>query len=246
MQLYELLNEYRTRNGLPAISLSTSLTHVAQTHAGDLAEHYTGGSCNLHSWSEGGAWSSCCYTPDHAQAQCMWDKPVELTDYPGMGFEIAFGGSGGYIATAANALSAWKSSSGHNAVILSQGTWSSFPWKAVGVGIHQGYAVAWFGQVVDPSGSPSDPAVPPQAPKEKSNAVFDTVEKNFPQFFSPPTATQTLTSGTEIFYYRFYSAGAQGELAMYQNDIWYSINGKVARLSTLEEANQLICGGTCW
>ena len=48
--------------------------------------------CNLHSWSDKGPWSACCYTPDHAQAQCMWDKPSELTNYPGNGYEISAAG----------------------------------------------------------------------------------------------------------------------------------------------------------
>ena len=39
MRLYNMLNEYRTANGLPAIPLSPSLTHVAQLHVRDLSRY---------------------------------------------------------------------------------------------------------------------------------------------------------------------------------------------------------------
>jgi len=150
MLLYKLVNEYRAENGLPAIPLSVSLTYVAQTHVKDLQNYPPTGNCNMHSWSANGTWSACCYTPDHAQSQCMWDKPRELTKYSGNGYENAFGGSGGYEATASSALEGWKHSSGHNAVILNQGNWQPRTWNALGVGIYGGYAVLWFGEEIDP------------------------------------------------------------------------------------------------
>jgi len=151
IRLYKLVNKYRAKNGLSAIPLSSSLTYVAQTHVRDLQNSPPRGNCNMHSWSTNGAWSSCCYTPDHAQAQCMWDKPRELTNYPGNGYENAHGGSNGYQATATSALKGWKRSHGHNAVILNQGIWSKHSWKALGVGIYKGYAVLWFGKEIDPN-----------------------------------------------------------------------------------------------
>ena len=158
-RLYQLVNQYRAQNGLPAIPFSRSLSYVAQTHVRDLQNHPLSGTCNMHSWSAYGKWSSCCYTSDHARAQCMWNKPRELTNYPGNGYENAFGGSSGYIATAQQALNSWKHSRGHNAVILNQGTWRKRTWRALGVGIYKGYAVLWFGEEVDPSkGQSSQPA----------------------------------------------------------------------------------------
>jgi hypothetical protein len=50
-------------------------------------------------------------------------------------------------------LASWKSSSGHNGVILNQGIWSDYSWKAVGVGIYRNYAVLWFGKENDPVGT---------------------------------------------------------------------------------------------
>ena len=105
----------------------------------------------MHSWSDNGSWTACCYTSDHAKAKCMWDKPKELSSYKGNGFEIAFGTSG-YTVNAAGALEAWKQSSGHNAVIINDGVWKTMKWQAVGIGIYKAYAVIWFGTQKDEAG----------------------------------------------------------------------------------------------
>ena len=90
-ELYRLINEYRNQKGLREVKLSASLCFVARTHAKDQTENYKESNrCNMHSWSNKGEWSSCCYSPDHKKAKCMWDKPRELTNYPGDGFEISF------------------------------------------------------------------------------------------------------------------------------------------------------------
>lgn len=151
LTLIDLLNEYRAENGLGPIPASSSMCTVGDLHVQDLAAEapHTVGSCNLHSWSDAGAWSGCCYTPDHAAAQCMWDKPRELTDYPGNGYENAAGGGGSL--GPAEALELWKGSPGHNAVMLNEGTWANLTWNAVGVGISGGYAVLWFGEESDPT-----------------------------------------------------------------------------------------------
>ena len=73
----------------------------------------------------------------------MWDKPRELTSYHGDGFEIAFWCSAD--ANANEALESWKSSSGHNEVIINSGIWRDNPWQAIGIGIFGSYAVVWFG-----------------------------------------------------------------------------------------------------
>jgi hypothetical protein len=148
-ELYNLIMQYRYSKGLPKIPLSKSLTFVAQTHVRDLSNNKPDvGNCNMHSWSNNGNWTSCCYTSDHARAKCMWDKPSELTSYKGNGYEIAHGAHGAK-PTAKSALAGWKSSSGHNAVMINQGVWSSHPWKAIGIGIYKGFAVVWFGEERD-------------------------------------------------------------------------------------------------
>lgn len=154
-RLYEMINEYRAQNGLPKIPLSLSLTYVAQEHAKDL--HYNrpfSNVCNMHSWSDRGNWSGCCYTSDHSQSRCMWDKPRELTGYTGNGYEIAHGYASyssyqGHDVTPENSFNGWKSSPPHNAVILNQNMWSSITWKAMGVGIFKDFAVVWFGDQPD-------------------------------------------------------------------------------------------------
>lgn len=148
MALATLVNDYRVSRGLPALPLSPSLSQVARTHVEDLIAHgANSGSCNLHSWSSEGSWSGCCYTSDHSQASCMWDKPRELTEYPGNGYEISTGGA----RDGAHALSLWQSSGGHHDVIINGGSWSQ-PWGAMGVAITPGaFAHIWFGREADPA-----------------------------------------------------------------------------------------------
>ena len=183
MKLYELIMDYRKSKGLPRIELSKSLTFVAQTHVKDLENNNpTNGRCNMHSWSNKGKWSSCCYTSDHAKASCMWDKPKELTDYQGTGFEIAFGGYGSYSAAAKGALDAWKKSGGHNAVIVNSGIWKRYNWQAIGIGIYGSYAVVWFGSPVDAAGKPTLCGDTSDDKNAISSDELDNSEENVPDF----------------------------------------------------------------
>jgi len=154
-ELFRLINQYRLQRGLPEVKYSPSLTFVARTHAEDqTATHVYKSRCNLHSWSANGRWSSCCYTPDHKKAACMWDKPRELTNYPGDGYEISFYSTYRYSspeAFAKDILDGWKSSHGHNDVIINKNTWKNVKWMAMGVGVVGEYANVWFGKVDDPS-----------------------------------------------------------------------------------------------
>lgn len=149
-KLYDLIMEYRKANNLKSIPLSARLTLVAQTHAKDLAENYKfdpGNKCNPHSWSKNGKWTACCYTSDHKQAQCMWDKPKEIADYSGSGYEIAYYSSAG--ATAREGLEGWKLSPAHNPLLVNEGMWNKVEWKAIGIGIYGEYGIVWFGEVGD-------------------------------------------------------------------------------------------------
>ncbi|MGD1846286.1 MAG: CAP domain-containing protein [Salibacteraceae bacterium] len=160
MKLYRFINAYRKESGLNAVPLSKSLSYVAKTHCRDLLANHADleDGCNSHSWSMKGEWSGCCYTADHKAATCMWDKPAELTNYPGQGFEIAFGSSSKeferFPATAQSALDGWKTSVHHNAVIVNRDIWKEVKWNAVGVGIEKGVATVWFGRETDPDGKP--------------------------------------------------------------------------------------------
>lgn len=151
-ELYALIMEYRKAKKMNKIPYSSKLTQVAQAHVKDLALHYDfsqNAKCNPHSWSDNGEWSSCCYTDDHKQAQCMWDKPREIANYEGDGYEIAYYHSAG--AKALNALEGWKKSKGHNPLLINLGMWKEIEWKGIGVGIYENYAVVWFGRENDAS-----------------------------------------------------------------------------------------------
>lgn len=160
--LARLINDYRQANGLGRVPLSRSLTQVAQLHVKDLVENRPdsgtdarGMACNMHSWSNKGIWTPVCYTSDHKYASGMWDKPREITNnvYNSSGYEISYWSSVG--ATPQAALDGWKSSAGHNQVILQKNGWPT--WRAIGVGMRDGYAVVWFGEISDPAGNISTP-----------------------------------------------------------------------------------------
>ena len=144
--LLKAVNDYRATKGLPAIPFSPALTIVAQAHVRDLQDNSPeGGECNMHSWSDKGTWKACCYLSNHSKANCMWNKPRELTKYQGNGYEIA--------AFAANiqptdAIRLWKNSSSHDDVILNKSIWD-VPWQACGAAIYGAYAVVWFGNEKD-------------------------------------------------------------------------------------------------
>ena len=154
-KLYYIINAYRESQGLQKLSFSKSLTIVARTHVSD-SNTYTpenqrdsrGMQGNLHSWSNHGSWTPVVYTSDHEYAANMWSKPRELTSYTGNGYEISSWYSGSI--TPEDALDLWKNSSGHNAVMTTQGNWSDL--KTMGVAIDGKYAHVWFGSVADPAG----------------------------------------------------------------------------------------------
>jgi uncharacterized protein YkwD len=153
-KLYALLNEYRKKNKLKAIPLSGSLSFVASEHVKDLViSKPHNDACNMHSWSANGKWSSCCYTPDHKEAACMWNKPRELTRYKGDGYEIVFIAENpadpNFEATAEMAIKGWKASKSHNEVMINKGIWKKVEWNAVGIAMRKGYACMWFGKEMD-------------------------------------------------------------------------------------------------
>jgi uncharacterized protein YkwD len=160
-ELAILINEYRSSKGLDKVPISKSLSRVAQLHARDLVENepFDENKCNPHSWSTGKSWEACCYDSGHSNPECMWDKPRQITDYSGDGYEIIMASIDGNEPTrevsAEKALNSWKGSPNHNAAILNKNTWKKVEWLAMGVGIYQGYAAVWFGREPDEAGSPA-------------------------------------------------------------------------------------------
>ena len=157
-RLYKLINEYRAEDDLPWITLSSSLCYVAGAHAWDLhVNRPDQGKCNMHSWSDEGPWSSCCYTDDHDEAECLWTKPAELTDYNGFDYQIAYFKSmtaEEHNDIAFAALEGWKESPGHDHMIMNRYGWKRMHWRSMGVGIFGNYVVVWFGEEHDEDGRP--------------------------------------------------------------------------------------------
>ena len=149
-ELATLINDYRESEGLARLPISKSLTETARTHVMDSNQYSpeNGDGCNLHSWSANGDWTPVCYTSDHSQAELMWSKPSELTDYTGNGYEISVWSSAGM--TPEQALSLWQSSPGHNQVLIGANGWDDL--STMGVGIDGDYAHVWFGKREDPAG----------------------------------------------------------------------------------------------
>lgn len=162
LSLAKLINKYREHHGLKCIPLSKSLSYVAQLHVKDLYHNKPyDDQCNLHSWSGAGQWTPCCYTPDDEKANCMWNKPRELTAYNAAGFEctyVAFDGQ----ADAPEALKAWQNSPAHRNVLLNKNHWTEKEWQALGVGIYKQFAVIWLGNIKDPAGQPLTNILPAQ------------------------------------------------------------------------------------
>ncbi len=148
LKLYNMVNNYRKNNKLSDIPLSRSLCYIAKLHVFDLSNNNPDTmDCNLHSWSDKGEWTECCYGREKINHTCMTSKPGELTNYQGKGYEIAFWES--VDAEPENVIDLWKSSASSNDMMLSKGIWKGTVWKSLGVGIIKGYAVVWFGKEDD-------------------------------------------------------------------------------------------------
>jgi len=173
-RLYELINSLRRVNDKPSIDLSASLTHVAHLHVSDLNKNHPDTSiCNLHSWSDKGKWTPCCYQNYVLKQECMWGKPKELTPYKYRGYELAYFDSDGIIPDSLMML--WLKIPAVQDMLLNRGAYAEKKWLAAGVGIQSGYAVVWFGQVKDAESSPK------RCDKEKNQpdkvSTFNTIEK---------------------------------------------------------------------
>ena len=144
--LAKLINAYRASIKLPHVPISPALTKVAQAHVRDLnLNKPIKDGCNMHSWSEHGTWTACCYDSSREAARCMWKKPKEIAGYKGNGYEIAANASG---IPPEQALALWQKSPAHHAVMINKDQWKK-PWRALGVAVEGDYAVAWFGEESD-------------------------------------------------------------------------------------------------
>lgn len=176
--LYRMINEYRRQYDLPPIPLSASLCYVANTHVKDLFFHNPDvDPCNFHSWSDKGPWKPFCYPGDEDKKNSVWDKPKELAGYPGKGFEIVYWENNNVVIDSVIAF--WRSFDYFNSFLMNTGKWEGKQWKAIGIGICQNYAAAWFGEVSDTKG------VPDVCGQKQARPMQDTTKKA-----SPPASAQ--------------------------------------------------------
>mgnify|MGYP001818555841 CR=1 FL=1 len=152
-RLYELINAHRIIHGLDAIPLSASLSYVARTHVIDLYTNHPDTSvCNLNSWSDKGEWTACCHNKYIPMEDCIRNKPKELTNYTGEGYELTYAE---IMDTHPDTVFRfWKKIDEANSFLLGEGQWEDKSWRAMGVGIYKSYAVLWMGQRKDAAKSP--------------------------------------------------------------------------------------------
>lgn len=160
--LIDEINTYRKSKGLHKIAISPSMTIVAREHARQLNDEIKD---LTHSWV------GCNYddTKNPRAYDCMWKQPQRLTNYPGNGYECAFGKWGSPF-TVKEVLNGWKRSPAHNDMIVNKKIWKKANWKAIGVGMKGNYAVLWLGKKTDPKGVVS------QICKESPNTVPSAVK----------------------------------------------------------------------
>jgi len=146
--LFNMINDLRVQNKLTAIPFSPDLCKVANTHIADLIKYKPQDKgCSLHSWSGSGKWTSCCNTKEVFGIQCMKSKPREITGYKGDGFELIYWGEDK--ASPEEAAALWKQVDASSDMLLSRAKWSGYQWKAMGVGIKDGYAILWLGDSIN-------------------------------------------------------------------------------------------------
>ncbi len=153
-RLYSLINEFRTQNELPLLSISASLSYVAKVHVRDLYNNKPDTSyCNLNSWSDKGSWTPCCHSKLTPMPECILNKPGELTNYKGEGHELCYWEN--QEAKSDTVFQFWISIEQAQNLFLNKDKWSDFKWKSIGVGIFKCYASVWIGEDTDTAPEPA-------------------------------------------------------------------------------------------
>jgi len=194
--LFNMINDMRIQNKLPAIPFSSDLCKVANTHIADLIKYKPQDKgCSLHSWSGSGKWTSCCNTKEVFGIQCMKSKPREITGYKGDGFELIYWGEDK--ASPEEAAALWKQVDASSDMILSRAKWSSYQWKALGVGMKDGFAILWLGDSINSKAQDNLPDYIPEvakpaakaAPVVKQQVTEKETAKSKPESTKPKTET---------------------------------------------------------
>ncbi len=234
-KLYNMINAYRQRYDLPPIPLSKSLCFVASMHVKDLFFHHPDqGSCNAHSWSDQGSWKPFCYPRDENKKNSVWDKPKELTPYRAKGFEIVYWENDAVVIDSIIAF--WKSMDYFNSFLMNTGKWQGKKWNAIGIGLHENYACAWFGELPDPEGGPFICGQEPQktvlplkekpAQAEKKKPEKKEAEEKFPSELKkkekpaePKVNNENPVSGKEYYYIIVKGVAPEKELQRFLKDL---------------------------
>jgi hypothetical protein len=149
--LYDAIDAFRKEAQQTTIPYSKTLSYVAKLHAQDLFENRKDSEqCSMHSWSDKGFWTACCHNDTPEKSACMWEKPREVAGYDGLGYELIYNGGG----NADKIMDRWKNSKFFADMLVHGGKWADKDWVAIGIGKYENYVVVWFGEVLDPLGSP--------------------------------------------------------------------------------------------
>jgi hypothetical protein len=141
--LIKMINNYRQLNGLGALQPSKSLCYVAHVHARDLFHNKPCKvPCGLHSWSDQGRWTACCYS----------DKDPRYACYKGKGYELAYWEKD--VTSPSEPFTMWISHNISSDMLLNWGSWKARYWKVVGAAVYRGYVLVWLGEENDNAGVP--------------------------------------------------------------------------------------------
>lgn len=154
LALANSINQFRQENDLEPVSLSKSLSYVADVHTKDLYFNFSPyGACGLYYWSDEGRWDPCCPSGDEEELECIYDKPNELTGYRSKGYEAVFYQNSGV--TPEIAYQHFKSDSSAINLALETGRYDGKKWNAMGVSVFEGFVSIWFGELIDEQGEPA-------------------------------------------------------------------------------------------
>ena len=147
-QLFKDINIYRKAMGKTPLSLSKSLSFVASKHIEDILVHKSDSNeCSDFSWSYGNEGDDCCVSEKETNLLCSRKKPLFLTNYPDIAYEMLFYDD--HQADPTNALRFWKSIKQSKDMLLCEGKYSEYQWLAVGIAIQDKYVSLWLGEVPD-------------------------------------------------------------------------------------------------
>lgn len=223
-ELLRLTNLERQKAGVAALSLSNQLNQAAQNHADDMAKNNYFSHTGLNGSTMSDRVNATGYT------------------YSSLGENIAAGRS-----TPADTIKQWMNSQGHRENILNSNyTEIGFGYSHLDSSKYRHYWVQVFGK--SNATTPNDTTTSSSTItfENKSNAIFDLIERDYAQYFFPATGTQVSGSGNEIQYSRFYSNEYQAALTTKENHLWYGFYGEWHHFGTLDEANQHLCKNKCW